>query len=92
MQFRATRHVVLRSKLDPKRSIRRKRTEVILNRASIFKMALYHGGETASFVVCDCRSTKNYSRIPRMMQCLTLNANVQYDGPSLEITAQKLSA
>lgn len=31
-QFRATRHVVLRSKLDPKRSIRRKRTEVILNR------------------------------------------------------------
>jgi len=27
-----------------------------------------------------------------MMQSLTLNANVQYDGPSLEITAQKLCA
>jgi hypothetical protein len=38
------------------------------------------------------RSTKNYSRIPGMMQSLTLNANVQYDGPSLEITAQKLCA
>jgi hypothetical protein len=38
------------------------------------------------------RSTKNYSRIPGMMQSLTLNASVQYDGPSLEITAQKLSA
>jgi hypothetical protein len=38
------------------------------------------------------RSTKNYSRIPGMMQSLTLNTNVQYDGPSLEMTAQKLSA
>ncbi len=30
-------------------------------------------------------STINYSHIPRMVQVLTLDANVQYDGPSLEI-------
>ncbi len=32
----------------------------------------------------------NYSRIPRLMQSLTLNADVEYDGPSLEIPAEKL--
>jgi len=36
------------------------------------------------------QSTNNYSRIPGMMHSLTLNANVQYDGPSLEILAEKL--
>jgi hypothetical protein len=32
-------------------------------------------------------STINYSCIPRMVQSLTLDANVQYDGPSLEISS-----
>ncbi|CAN5973238.1 unnamed protein product [Sphagnum jensenii] len=36
------------------------------------------------------RSTANYSRIPGLMQSLTLNADVEYDGPSLEIPAAKL--
>jgi len=36
------------------------------------------------------RSTANYSRIPGLMQSLTLNADVQYDGPPLEIPAEKL--
>jgi hypothetical protein len=36
------------------------------------------------------QSTANYSRIPRLMQSLTLNADVEYDGPSLEIPAEKL--
>jgi hypothetical protein len=35
-------------------------------------------------------STANYSRIPGLMQSLTLNADVEYDGPSLEIPAEKL--
>jgi len=35
-------------------------------------------------------STANYSHMPRMMLSLTLYENVQYDGPSLEIPAQKL--
>jgi len=35
-------------------------------------------------------STANYSRIPGLMQSLTLNADVQYDGPPLEIPAEKL--
>lgn len=33
-------------------------------------------------------STINYSHIPRMVQVLTLDANVQYDGPSLEILSK----
>ncbi len=36
------------------------------------------------------QSTANYSRIPGLMQSLTLNADVEYDGPSLEIPAEKL--
>jgi hypothetical protein len=36
------------------------------------------------------RSTANYSRIPGLMQSLTLNADVEYDGPSLEIPVEKL--
>ncbi len=36
------------------------------------------------------QSTANYSRIPGLMQSLTLNADVEYDGPSLEIPAAKL--
>ncbi len=36
------------------------------------------------------RSTANYTRIPGLMQSLTLNAGVNYDGPSLEIPAEKL--
>ncbi len=36
------------------------------------------------------RSTVNYSRIPGLMQSITLNADVQYDGPPLQIPAQKL--
>jgi hypothetical protein len=36
------------------------------------------------------QSTTNYSCIPRLMQSLTLNANVKYDGPPLEILATKL--
>ncbi len=36
------------------------------------------------------RSTSNYSCIPRLMQSLTLNSDVEYDGPSLEIPAEKL--
>ncbi len=36
------------------------------------------------------RSTANYSCIPGLMQSLTLNADVEYDGPSLEIPAEKL--
>ncbi|CAK9857022.1 unnamed protein product [Sphagnum jensenii] len=36
------------------------------------------------------QSTANYSRIPGLMQSLTLNAAVEYDGPSLEIPAEKL--
>jgi hypothetical protein len=36
------------------------------------------------------RSTANYSRIPGLMQSLTLNADIEYDGPSLEIPAEKL--
>lgn len=32
-------------------------------------------------------STINYSHIPRMVQSLTLDANVEYDGPSLEISS-----
>ncbi len=35
-------------------------------------------------------STANYNHIPRMREALTLYGNVQYDGPSLEIPAQKL--
>ncbi len=35
-------------------------------------------------------STADYSRIPGLMQSLTLNAEVEYDGPSLEISAEKL--
>ncbi|CAK9857021.1 unnamed protein product [Sphagnum jensenii] len=46
--------------------------------------------EIASILVCDCSSTANYSRIPGLMQSLTLNADVEYDGPSLEIPAEKL--
>jgi hypothetical protein len=36
------------------------------------------------------RSTANYSRIPRLIQSLTLNAAVKYAGPSFEIPAEKL--
>ncbi|CAM6011115.1 unnamed protein product [Sphagnum balticum] len=36
------------------------------------------------------RSTAKYSRIPGLMQSLTLHADVEYDGPSLEIPAAKL--
>ncbi len=36
------------------------------------------------------RSIANYSRIPGLMQSLTLNADIEYDGPSLEIPAEKL--
>jgi hypothetical protein len=36
------------------------------------------------------RSTANYSRIPQLMQSLTLNVDVKYDGPPLEIPAEKL--
>jgi hypothetical protein len=36
------------------------------------------------------RSTANYNRIPRLMQSLTLNADVDYDGPSLVIPAEKV--
>ncbi|CAK9237585.1 unnamed protein product [Sphagnum troendelagicum] len=36
------------------------------------------------------RSTANYNCIPGLMQSLTLNADVEYDGPSLEILAEKL--
>jgi hypothetical protein len=36
------------------------------------------------------RSTANYSRIPRLIQSLTLNADVKYAGPPLEIPAEKL--
>jgi hypothetical protein len=36
------------------------------------------------------RSTANYSRIPGLMQSLTLNADVDYDGPSLVIPAEKV--
>jgi len=36
------------------------------------------------------RSTANGSRIPGLMQSLTLNVNVEYDGPSLEIPTAKL--
>ncbi len=36
------------------------------------------------------RSTANYSRILGLMQSLTLNVDVEYDGPSLEIPAEKL--
>ncbi len=36
------------------------------------------------------QSTANYSSIPGLMQSLTLNADVEYDGPSLEIPAEKL--
>jgi hypothetical protein len=35
-------------------------------------------------------STANYSRIPGLMQSLTLNADVKYAGPPLEIPAEKL--
>ncbi len=35
-------------------------------------------------------STANYSRIPGLMQSLTLNADVEYDGSSLEIPVEKL--
>jgi hypothetical protein len=35
-------------------------------------------------------STANYTHIPGLMQSLTLNADVEYDGPSLEIPAEKL--
>jgi len=36
------------------------------------------------------RSTANYDRIPRLMQSLTLNADVDYDGPPLVIPAEKV--
>jgi hypothetical protein len=36
------------------------------------------------------RSTANYSRIPGLMQSLTLNADVDYDGASLVIPAKKV--
>ncbi|CAK9868046.1 unnamed protein product [Sphagnum jensenii] len=36
------------------------------------------------------RSTGNYTRIPRLVQSLTLNAGVKYEGLALEIPAQKL--
>ncbi|CAK9875459.1 unnamed protein product [Sphagnum jensenii] len=36
------------------------------------------------------QSTANYSRIPRNMQSLTLNAGVDYAGPPLQIPAEKL--
>ncbi len=36
------------------------------------------------------QSTANYSRIPGLMQSLTLNADVEYDGPSLVILVEKL--
>jgi hypothetical protein len=36
------------------------------------------------------RSTANYSRIPGLIQSLTLNADVKYAGPPLEIPAEKL--
>ncbi len=36
------------------------------------------------------RSTANHSRIPQLMQSLTLNVDVQYDSPPLEIPAEKL--
>jgi hypothetical protein len=36
------------------------------------------------------RSTTNYSRIPGLMQSLTLNADVDYDGPALVIPAEKV--
>jgi hypothetical protein len=36
------------------------------------------------------QSTANYSRIPGLMQSLTLNTDVEYDGPSLEIPAEKV--
>jgi hypothetical protein len=36
------------------------------------------------------QSRANYTRIPGLMQSLTLNAGVNYDGPSLEIPAEKL--
>jgi len=36
------------------------------------------------------RSTTNYSRIPGLIQSLTLNVAVKYAGPSLEIPAEKL--
>jgi hypothetical protein len=36
------------------------------------------------------RSTANYSRIPVLIQSLTLNVDVKYAGPSLEIPAEKL--
>jgi hypothetical protein len=36
------------------------------------------------------QSIANYTHIPGLMQSLTLNAGVNYDGPSLEILAEKL--
>jgi hypothetical protein len=36
------------------------------------------------------RSTANYSRIPGFIQSLTLNVDVKYAGPPLEIPAEKL--
>jgi hypothetical protein len=36
------------------------------------------------------RSTANYSRIPRLIQSLTLNAGVKYAGPPLRIPAEKV--
>jgi hypothetical protein len=35
-------------------------------------------------------STANHSYIPRLMQSVTLNTDVEYDGPSLEIPVEKL--
>ncbi len=36
------------------------------------------------------RSTANYSRIPGLIQSLTLNAGVEYAGDPLQIPAEKL--